>query len=97
MSETTTELLDGLRDKLRQFVERHEKLKEEKRDLEEANAGLQNLLQDKEVEMTELAAKYETAKMARSMSGEGDDKHEAKIRINRMVREIDKCIAKLNK
>ena len=45
----------------------------------------------------ELIKKQEELKFAKSLLGADDDSHEAKLKINRIVREIDKCIALLNK
>jgi hypothetical protein len=40
---------------------------------------------------------YKTLKLAKSFAPESEDKHQAKLKINQIVREIDKCIALLNK
>jgi len=70
----------------------------------------QKTLKEKDVEIKELKEnikllkeenktlidKYNTLKTAKSLVGDNDDSHDAKIRINKMVREIDKCIALLN-
>jgi hypothetical protein len=45
----------------------------------------------------ELVKKQEDLKFAKSLLGADEDPHEAKVKINRIVREIDKCIALLNK
>jgi hypothetical protein len=45
----------------------------------------------------ELEDKYSTLKMARAVESGNTDNTEAKQKINRLVREIDKCIALLNK
>ncbi len=37
-----------------------------------------------------------TARVANAISGSGDGSYQAKVRINQLVREIDKCIALLN-
>jgi len=45
----------------------------------------------------ELVKKMEDLKFAKSLLGGDENSHEAKIKINRLVREIDKCIALLNR
>jgi hypothetical protein len=45
----------------------------------------------------DMAKKNEDLKFANSLAGANEDSHEAKIKINRLVREIDKCISLLNK
>lgn len=47
-------------------------------------------------ENKEIIEKYNTLKTAESIAGVVKDNHEAKIKINKMVREIDKCITLLN-
>ena len=63
---------------------------EEKKRLDEQISLLTNANQD-------LSKKVEDLKFAKSLAGGSEDSHEAKIKINRLVREIDKCISLLNK
>ena len=39
----------------------------------------------------DVTKKLEDLKFAKSLAGTNEDSHEAKIKINRLVREIDKC------
>ena len=50
-----------------------------------------------EYEISELKQQYETLKLAKTITSSNKDAHEAKIKINRMVRDIDDCIGLLNK
>ena len=54
-------------------------------------------LLQKEREIESLETKYNTLKLAKSISGENNDMQDAKIKVNSLVREIDKCIALLNR
>lgn len=59
-----------------------------------------NLLQeiaDKDQRLKDLEAKYNTLQMARAVSVDSEDNEVAKKKLNGLVREIDKCIALLNK
>ncbi|MEG0994319.1 MAG: hypothetical protein RSE51_10835 [Bacteroidales bacterium] len=71
-------------------------LEEQKQDLlnklDEKEAQLMKSLQEKE----ELNTKYQNLRTAQSFSGESSDMRETKARFNKLVREIDKCIALLN-
>ncbi len=65
---------------------------------------LQTKLQEQEKELEQkdkqIAAwqeKFNMLKMAKTIEATSQDKHEAKIKINKIVREIDRCIAMLNK
>jgi hypothetical protein len=51
-----------------------------------------------ESKLADLEKKHENLKMAKVLSSvPGEDVHETKIQVNRIVREIDKCIALLNR
>ena len=47
--------------------------------------------------MADLKEKYNTLKFSKTVEATSGDVHFAKIRINQIVREIDKCIALLNR
>ena len=72
--------------------------------LEMQKQEMQALLDEKETQLMtvirekdELNAKYQNLRMAQSLSGaESQDLRETKARFNKLVREIDKCIALLN-
>lgn len=54
-------------------------------------------IEEKENENEQLEKKYESLKLAKVIAASSTDAHEAKIKLNRIVREIDKCISLLNK
>ena len=58
---------------------------------------LDKRLKAKETSYLQLEAKYNTLKVARSLVGNTEDAHQAKLKVNSVVREIDKCIALLNR
>ncbi len=76
-----------------QKIELTHKLKK----LEEENADLQSKLDDRQKQFEELKDKNNVLKMAKSLGESGEKSTEAKKRINELVKEIDKCIALLNK
>ena len=51
----------------------------------------------KDQEMEVLESKYQSLKLAKTLTSSPEDVKNAKLRMNRMVREIDKCIALLNR
>ena len=63
--------------------------------LESKIQTLQSELESLQKEKQDLNNKLKTTKVAKAIS-EGDGSYEAKMRINQLVREIDKCIALLN-
>lgn len=58
--------------------------------LEKENMALETNLQ-------ELEKKYENLKFAKTIASSEENEHDAKIKINRIVREIDNCLALLNR
>ena len=68
---------------------------EENKSLESKIQTLQSELESLQKEKQDLNNKLKTTKVAKAIS-EGDGSYEAKMRINQLVREIDKCIALLN-
>lgn len=67
------------------------------------NAELKQLLKTKEEECGQVHAEYKTLeanytnlKTAMTISLNGSDVKETKLRLSKLVREVDKCIAMLN-
>jgi len=59
--------------------------------------GLLEALRAKDQEMEVLESKYQNLKLAKSLASSPEDVKNAKLQMSRMVREIDKCIALLNR
>jgi hypothetical protein len=55
------------------------------------------MLQAREEQMKELEIKYERIKLSGALLGEGENALEAKKKITELVREIDRCVALLNR
>lgn len=73
------------------------------KELKKENATLKQLLSEKEEEIArmadsqkELEARYTNLKMARMISINDNELRDAKQRLSKLVREVDKCIALLN-
>ena len=96
MNAEQVEILGTLRLRMKELMRMYEEEKSEKETLKEENVELTRRIAIKEKLIDELEHKYDTLKMARSLV-EGEDIHDAKIKVNRIVREIDKCIALLNR
>ncbi len=90
-------IISALNSKANKMISVIEKLKTEnlelKSELEKVNSGLKN----KELDVHDLNVKYENLKLAKVIQLSGNDLHDAKIKVNRIVREIDKCISLLNR
>ena len=83
--------------KLDELLDRYNNLKLEVTDLKSGNEVLKGILQAREEQMKELEIKYERIKLSGALLGEGENALEAKKKITELVREIDRCVALLNR
>lgn len=90
-------IIAELRKNLKQIISLYQKKKEENRQLKEENANLKKTVLTLKNETDSYSEKYDTLQLAKTFTEASGSKHDAKIKVNRIVREIDKCIALLNK
>jgi chromosome segregation ATPase len=83
--------------KLDELFNRYNNLRIELEDLKNGNESLKAKLQEREVIIKELEIKYERIKLSGALLGEGENASEAKKKITDLVREIDRCVALLNR
>ena len=97
MTERETLLLREFKEKLEHMIGLHQKMKAECQIFKEEKTRLDEQINLLTISNQDLFRKVEDLKFAKSLAGANEDSHEAKIKINRLVREIDKCISLLNK
>ncbi|MCU0473910.1 MAG: hypothetical protein MUC93_11210 [Bacteroidales bacterium] len=97
MSGEGYEELKILNRKLDELLIKYNNLKTECSDLKSGNEGLESRLQDRDTRLKELETKYERIKLSGALLGEGENAPEAKKKITELVREIDRCVALLNR
>jgi len=97
MTEEERILLNELKLNTEQLFGEFQNLETENKLLEEKMAFLKNEIARLEQEKSELGLKNESLELANRILSGNDENHEARRRINKIVREIDKCIALLNK
>jgi predicted nucleic acid-binding Zn-ribbon protein len=97
MSGQGYEELIVLNRKLDELLDRYNNLKHEVSNLKSGNEVLKGMLQEREEKMKELEIKYERIKLSGALLGEGENALEAKKKITELVREIDRCVALLNR
>jgi predicted nucleic acid-binding Zn-ribbon protein len=83
--------------KLDELLDRYNNLRSEMSELKNGNEVLKAMLQEREQKMKEMEIKYERVKLSGALLGEGENALEAKKKITELVREIDKCVALLNR
>ena len=96
MTEEEKKLLNSFETQLRHLIYLHDELKRE-------NAELKKLLENEKMknekvqaQYDELEVSYTNLKTATAISLNGSDVKETKLRLSKLVREVDKCIALLN-
>ena len=90
------EAIHLLENKLKKILSNYEFLKEENQVLLQNNAKLHVLLQEKEQQLEVRKEEYKLLKVAKTIEGSNENTRETKLKINALVREIDKCITLLN-
>ena len=83
--------------KLEELFRRYSDLKAELANLKTGNEELKRTIEERNDRIKELELKYERVKLSGALLGEGENVLEAKRRINELVREIDRCVALLNR
>ena len=97
MTDQEKNLLIDFEFKVKQIIAQQEALKKEKRQLQDKTKDLEESINQLRRENQLLEQKYENLKLAKMLIASEDENKDAKSRIQKIVREIDKCIALLNK
>jgi chromosome segregation ATPase len=97
MSGQGYEELKILNRKLDELLSSYKTLKTEVSDLKSSNEELRNTVQEREIRIKELEIKYDRVKLSGALLGEGEYASEAKRKLTELVREIDRCVALLNR
>ncbi len=97
MPEQGYEELKLLNKKLDELFDRYSSLKTECSNLKNANEALERRLNERETMIKELEIKYERIKLSGALLGDGENGVEARRKITELVREIDRCVALLNR
>lgn len=94
----STQIIESFKLKFEKLVEKYKSLKEENVKLAEENTILKQKLEAKEKELSDNKKEQNTQQLANTFLAASDNNpQEAKNKINKIVREIDNCIALLNR
>ncbi|PIE98761.1 MAG: hypothetical protein CR961_01485 [Polaribacter sp.] len=85
-----------LKDKLEKLLSNYEILKQENEVLLGQNDKLRLIIREKEQELANCKEKIKMLKIAKTIQGSKENTRETKLKINALIREIDKCIVQLN-
>ena len=89
-------MVDLLEDKLTKLLLNQEQLLEENRRLKQSEEVLLEKVSRQNLFIKDLEDKHQSLKVANAIVGNKEDKHLTKIKINTLIREIDKCIIQLS-
>jgi hypothetical protein len=98
MDSSKEDQIATLKGKIKTIIDLYENQKKINIELENNNLELKEKLILLENKISDVEEKYENLRLARAIISPNEEgTHEAKIKVNRIVREIDKCIALLNR
>lgn len=89
-------LLDEFKAKFRLLIRKHDRLKEKNKHLADQLNALREETTRLRQENEQLGKKCENIKLAKMITASQVEQQSAKQKFNKIVREIDKCIAQLN-
>ena len=90
-------IINNIESKLNIFISKYRKLNQENISLKKKNDDLSLDVQKKEKEILSLNDKIKLMNISKSVDVSEEEVKESRLKINKYVREIDKCIALLNK
>ena len=91
------DIISSLEEKIKQVIRVAEGLSANNSRLQQQVDELSGRLRDKDQEVEVLESKYQSLKLTKTMTSSPEDVRNVRLQVNRMVREIDKCIALMNK
>jgi uncharacterized coiled-coil DUF342 family protein len=94
--ENVVSMITSVENKVKMLIERHDEMKVNLREFEEKIQELKTINEQHQKTINELKEKIKLLKIVKSAESK-EGAVDAKLKINELVREIDKCIGLLNK
>jgi hypothetical protein len=91
----TLEAIHILEDKLHILLSNYEFLKEENEILLQSTTTYQQKIREQEQKLANQKKEYDLLKIAKTINGSSTNTRDTKLKINTLIREIDKCIIQL--
>ena len=92
----TIEAVHLLEDKLKDLLSNYDFLIKENQILLQNTSKLQHQLLEKEQILEQKEKEFNLLKIAKTIEGSENSTRDTKLKINALIREIDKCIVQLN-
>ncbi len=90
-------IVNNIEVKLGKLIAKYQQVRQEKLILQQENEDFIASLKLKEIEILNLQEKVKLMNISKSVDASKQEVKETRLKINEYVREIDKCIALLNK
>jgi len=90
-------IVNNIEVKLGKLIAKYQQVRQEKLILQQENENFVASLKLKEIEILNLQEKVKLMNISKSVDTSKQEVKETRLKINEYVREIDKCIALLNK
>lgn len=90
-------IVDELKEKIQLLKQRMDEHKNNYAKLASEYSELSERVSEQEKDIKQLKSENKTLKLAKAFVSDSEASQDAKLQINRIVREIDKCIALLNR
>jgi len=91
------DIINNIEVKLGKFIAKHQQVNNEKLILEQENNSLSTELKKNKQDLSALQEKIKMMNMSKSVEVSKEEVKASRLKINEYMREIDKCIALLNK
>ena len=91
----TLDAITELEQNLNSLLSNYEFLKEENKILLKNSTKLQQEVLEKEQLLKQQEQEFQLLKIAKTIEGSSENSRDAKLKINALIREIDKCISHL--
>jgi hypothetical protein len=91
----TLEAIHILENKLQSLLSNYEFLKEENEILLQSTTTFQQKILEQEQKLANQKKDYDLLKIAKTIDGSSTNTRDTKLKINTLIREIDKCIIQL--
>jgi DNA-binding protein H-NS len=92
---STLKIVDSLENRVSKMLHRLEVLEQKNQKLNQELADSKEQTARLHEEISQREEKFNSLKIANSMLGSDNNKKEAKLKINTLIRQIDHCIAQL--
>lgn len=96
MTKEEERILRTFETRIRQLLLQHKAIIQENNDLYRELENKEGAIQTLQTENSRLRSEYANLKLAKMIEINDDDMKDAKSRLSKLVRDVDKCIALLN-